>query len=143
MKLSSGKMRVAACGLALTLLAALAPSAAHSDPYRWQRAQRYDNYRSYDNSRNYGSYRNYGNYQGYGNYRGRAADVQDNKNNMRNLGIAGLAVAGYGLINHDNLATALGVAGAALAGSQYENARQEQSQTYGSWRSRHYHHDSY
>ena len=58
-----------------------------------------------------------------------AAAVQNNKNNMRNLAIGGAAVAGYGLATHNSTATVLGVAGAALAGNAYENARKEQSQS--------------
>lgn len=56
------------------------------------------------------------------------ADSQKDKNNMRNLAIAGAAVAGYGLLKHNNTATIIGAAGAGLAGSQYEKARKEQSQ---------------
>ncbi len=58
----------------------------------------------------------------------KAASVQKNKNNMRNLAIAGAAVAGYGLLKHNTTATVIGAAGAGLAGSQYEKARKEQSQ---------------
>jgi hypothetical protein len=56
------------------------------------------------------------------------ADQQNNKNTMRNLGIAGAAVAVLGLLNHNNTLTLLGAAGGALAGSQYETDRQQQSQ---------------
>jgi hypothetical protein len=56
-----------------------------------------------------------------------AAAVQKNKNNMRNLALGGVAVAGYGLATHNSTATVLGAAGAALAGNSYENARKEQS----------------
>jgi hypothetical protein len=59
------------------------------------------------------------------------ADQQNNKNTMRNLGIAGAAVATIGLLNHNNTLTLLGAAGAALAGSQYEKDRQQQSQDNG------------
>ena len=59
--------------------------------------------------------------------RAHAAAVQNNKNNMRNLALGGAAVAGYGLLTHNTTATVVGAAGAALAGSQYENARKEQS----------------
>ena len=59
------------------------------------------------------------------------ADQQSDKNTLRNLAIAGAAVAGYGLLNHNNTATLLGAAGAALAGSQYEQVRQQQSQDSG------------
>ncbi len=67
------------------------------------------------------------------------ADGQSDKNNMRNLAIAGAAVAGYGLLNHNNTATLLGAAGAAIAGSQYEKDRKQQSQD-SNWRyDRRYH----
>ena len=52
---------------------------------------------------------------------------QSNKNLMRDLAIGGAAIAGYGLLNHNNNLTLLGAAGAALAGSQYEKARHNQS----------------
>jgi hypothetical protein len=55
-------------------------------------------------------------------------DLQNNKNTMRNLGIAGAAVAVLGLVNHNNTLALLGAAGGALAGSQYEQDRQQQSQ---------------
>lgn len=57
----------------------------------------------------------------------RASD-QKNKNNARNLAIAGAAVAGYGLFSHNNTIALLGAAGAGLAGSQYEKDRKNQSQ---------------
>ena len=56
------------------------------------------------------------------------ADLQNSKNTMRNLGIAGAAVAALGLLNHNNTLALLGGAGAVLAGSQYEKDRQQQSQ---------------
>jgi hypothetical protein len=56
------------------------------------------------------------------------ANLQDQKNTLRNLGIAGAAVAALGLLNHNNTLALLGGAGAALAGSQYEKDRQQQSQ---------------
>ncbi len=56
------------------------------------------------------------------------ANDQSDKNNARNLAIGGGAVALYGLLNHNNVATLLGAAGAALAGSQYEKDRKDQSQ---------------
>lgn len=67
------------------------------------------------------------------------ADPQSDKNNMRNLAIAGAAVAGYGLLNHNNTATLLGAAGAALAGSQYEKDRKQQSQNNDRYGYRRYH----
>lgn len=72
------------------------------------------------------------------------ADQQSEKNNMRNLAIAGVAIAGYGLLNHNNAATLLGAAGAALAGSQYEKDRQQQSQdNYGYYDRRYHRTDTY
>lgn len=53
---------------------------------------------------------------------------QTDKNNMRNLGIAGAAVAALGLLTHNSTATLLGAAGAAIGGTQYEKDRQNQSQ---------------
>ena len=52
---------------------------------------------------------------------------QQNKNLMRNLALGGAAIAGLGLLNHNNGLALLGAAGAALAGSQYEKARHNQS----------------
>lgn len=65
------------------------------------------------------------------------ANDQSDKNNMRNLALGGGAVALYGLLNHNNTATLLGAAGAALAGSQYEKDRKNQSQD----NSRYYHYN--
>ncbi len=53
---------------------------------------------------------------------------QSNKNQWRNLGIAGAAVAGYGLLKHNNTATILGAAGAAYSANRYEQDRHSQSQ---------------
>ena len=53
---------------------------------------------------------------------------QKNKNQWRNLGIAGAAVAGYGLLKHNNTATLLGAAGAAYSANRYEQDRHHQSQ---------------
>lgn len=58
---------------------------------------------------------------------GNDAARQSNKNLMRNLAIGGAAVAGLGLLKHNNNLALLGAAGAALAGSQYEKARHNQS----------------
>jgi hypothetical protein len=66
------------------------------------------------------------------------ANDQSDKNNARNLAIGGAAVAAYGLFSHNNVATLLGAAGAALAGSQYEKDRQDQSQDNG----RYYHYNN-
>ena len=57
-----------------------------------------------------------------------SSSQQKNKNNWRNLGIAGAAVAGYGLLNHNSTATILGAAGAAYSANRYENDRKNQSQ---------------
>ncbi len=67
------------------------------------------------------------------------ANEQSDKNNARNLALGGVAVAAYGLFTHNNAATLLGAAGAALAGSQYEHDRQQQSQDSG----RFYHYNNY
>lgn len=51
---------------------------------------------------------------------------QSNKNNWRNLGIGGAAVAGYGLLHHNTTATVLGAAGAAYSANRYEQDRRSQ-----------------
>jgi len=56
------------------------------------------------------------------------ASRQKNKNQWRNLGAAGAAVAGYGLLKHNNTATILGAAGAAYSAKRYEDDRHSQSQ---------------
>ncbi len=53
---------------------------------------------------------------------------QKNKNQWRNLGIGGAAVAGYGLLHHNKTATILGAAGAAYSANRYEQDRHHQSQ---------------
>ena len=53
---------------------------------------------------------------------------QNSKNQWRNLGAAGAAVAGYGLLKHNNTATLLGAAGAAYSANRYEQDRHHQSQ---------------
>jgi hypothetical protein len=70
------------------------------------------------------------------------ADTQSNKNTWRNLGIAGAAVAGYGLLNHNSTATVLGLAGAGYSAYRYEQDRHHQSQQ-NAWRNRAYYHRSY
>ena len=54
---------------------------------------------------------------------------QKNKNNWRNIGIGSAAVAGYGLLKHNNTATILGAAGAAYSAKRYEDDRHSQSQS--------------
>ena len=56
------------------------------------------------------------------------ASRQKNKNQWRNLGIAGAAVAGYGLLKGNKAATVLGAAGAAYSANRYEQDRHHQSQ---------------
>ncbi len=56
------------------------------------------------------------------------ASQQKNKNNWRNLGIAGAVVAGYGLLKGNQTATILGAAGGAYAANRYETDRRHQSQ---------------
>jgi len=68
------------------------------------------------------------------------ASQQKNKNQWRNLGIAGAAIAGYGLLNHNTTATVLGAAGAAYSANRYEHDRQSQSQNSSNrYDYRHYH----
>lgn len=59
----------------------------------------------------------------------KAANQQKNKNQWRNLGIAGAAVAGYGLLKHNTAATVLGAAGAAYSANRYEQDRKNQSKS--------------
>lgn len=54
---------------------------------------------------------------------------QSNKNNWRNIGLGSAAVAGYGLLKHNNTATLLGAAGAAYSAKRYEDDRHSQSQS--------------
>ena len=56
------------------------------------------------------------------------ASQQKNKNQWRNLGIAGAAIAGYGLLTHNQNATILGAAGGAYSANRYEQDRHHQSQ---------------
>ncbi len=53
--------------------------------------------------------------------------TQSDKNNMRNLGIAGAAIAGYGLLNHNSTATILGAAAGGYGAYKYEQDRKAQS----------------
>ncbi len=71
---------------------------------------------------------------------------QNSKNQWRNLGIGGAAVAGYGLLHHNSTATLLGVAGAAYSANRYEQDRHHQSQQQAARDQRAYyyrHHRSY
>ncbi len=71
---------------------------------------------------------------------------QNSKNQWRNLGIGGAAVAGYGLLKHNNTATLLGAAGAAYSANRYEQDRHHQSQQQSARDKRAYyyrHHRSY
>lgn len=63
---------------------------------------------------------------------------QKNKNNWRNLGYAGAAVAGYGLLKHNTTATVLGAAAGGYGAYRYEKDRHSQSVT-NSNRNRRYH----
>jgi len=63
---------------------------------------------------------------------------QKDKNNMRNLGIAGAAIAGYGLLNHNSTATVLGAAAGGYGAYKYEQDRKAQSAEQRS-RDRHFH----
>ena len=75
---------------------------------------------------------------------------QNSKNQWRNLGIGGAAVAGYGLLHHNSTATLLGVAGAAYSANRYEQDRHHQSQAQAArdrrasyYRHHHYYHRHY
>jgi hypothetical protein len=57
----------------------------------------------------------------------KADSLQNEKNNMRNLAILGGAAALYGITNGNSTMAVIGAAGAAVAGSQYEKDRQQQS----------------
>ena len=57
-----------------------------------------------------------------------SASRQNNKNNWRNLGIAGAVIAGYSLLTHNQTAAVLGAAGAAYSADRYEQDRHSQSQ---------------
>jgi len=57
-----------------------------------------------------------------------SSKTQKDKNNMRNLGIAGAAVAGYGLLNHNSTATLLGAAAGGYGAYKYEQDRKAQSE---------------
>lgn len=52
---------------------------------------------------------------------------QKNKNNWRNLGYLGAAVAGYGLLKHNTTATVLGAAAGGYGAYRYEKDRHSQS----------------
>ena len=54
--------------------------------------------------------------------------TQNQKNLMRDLAIGAGALGVYGLANHNSTLGLLGLAGAAVAGSQYEKDRHQQSQ---------------
>ena len=72
-----------------------------------------------------------------------ADSTQSNKNTWRNLGIAGAAVAGLGVLHHNSTETLLGAAGAAYSASRYEQERKSQDARV-RWRRNHgyvyYHH---
>ena len=56
-----------------------------------------------------------------------ADSLQSQKNTMRNLAIGAGALGVYGLLHHNSTLGLIGVAGAALAGNQYEKDRHQQS----------------
>jgi hypothetical protein len=59
---------------------------------------------------------------------------QKSKNDMRNLAIAGAAVAAYGVLSKNKTATIIGAAGAGVGLSQYERQRKAQSEESRDWR---------
>jgi hypothetical protein len=68
---------------------------------------------------------------------------QTNKNNWRNLGYLGAAVAGYGLLKHNTTATVLGAAAGGYGAYRYEQDRHSQSQARSNWNRRYYHRRSH
>jgi hypothetical protein len=71
---------------------------------------------------------------------GPRGQLQADKNTARNIGIAGAAVAVYGLLSHNSTATVIGAAGALIGGSQYEKDSQKQSRD-NHWGDRYYRDD--
>jgi len=67
-----------------------------------------------------------------------SAGRQNDKNNWRNLGFVSAAIAGIGLLEHNQTATLIGAAGAAYSANRYEQDRHIQSQRSNDW-SRGYH----
>jgi len=67
-----------------------------------------------------------------------ADSLQNQKNTMRNITIGAGAVGLYGLLNHNSTLGLVGLAGAALAGSQYEKDRHQQSVQNNDWRRDYY-----
>jgi uncharacterized protein YcfJ len=53
---------------------------------------------------------------------------QNDKNNMRSLGIAGAAIAGYGLLKGNSTATLLGAAAGGYGAYKYEQDRKAQDE---------------
>jgi hypothetical protein len=66
---------------------------------------------------------------GYGNRSGyhQQAQLQQNKNTLRSVAIGSAVLGLLGLANHNNGLAIIGTAGAAIAGSQYEQDRQQHS----------------
>jgi uncharacterized protein YcfJ len=57
-----------------------------------------------------------------------SSSTQKDKNNMRSLGIAGAAVAGYGLLKGNSTATLLGAAAGGYGAYKYEQDRKAQDE---------------
>ncbi len=64
---------------------------------------------------------------------------QSNKNNWRNLGYAGAAALGYGLLKHNSTVALLGAGAAGYGAYRYEQDRHSQSQAQRA-RQRYYYH---
>lgn len=62
-----------------------------------------------------------------------SASVQNDKNNARNLAIAGAAVAGYGLLSHNTGATVLGAIGGLVGLSQEQHDQQVENSWHDRW----------
>ncbi len=126
--------------MALTAaLVALAPMTAFAAPHHGNRDNNYSDNNGYNS--NYDSNRNnnnngYNNYSDNNNngYQSQQDNRQQNKNTWRDLGVAGAAVAAFGLLNHNSTATLLGAAGAAYSANRYEQDRHSQSQQQNNWR---------
>ena len=69
------------------------------------------------------------------------ASVQSNKNNMRNLAIAGAAVAGYGLLTHNTGATVLGAIGGLVGLSQEQRDQNIENSWHDRWNHGGYYYD--
>lgn len=68
---------------------------------------------------------------------------QKEKNNWRNLGIAGGVLGAAGLVTHNKALAIGGLAGGAYSAYRYEQARKDQSRARSHWRRHRYTHHTY